>query len=121
MSTLIRVELEAKEQLEGLRDGELRVKTHSDALVRLMFDRKMDRKKIEDLQEKARQEKERHEAEDVNLGEKRKFVFSELQAALNLRTLPDLLDLLLEHYHNSPQLDKATFQYYGELMQRAGR
>lgn len=116
MSTQIRIELQVKSDLETYRDIILKKGTHSDAICSLMEVRVSSERNIDRLKGELASEKERRGLEDLTLGEKRKKAIVTLQQELGLRNPNDLIDFLVEHYHNSPQLDKATFVFYGELL-----
>lgn len=118
MSTQIRIDLDVKKELETLRDMAFRAKTHSDAIAHLINERVAHKQKIKELLNQIEEKKAKDASESITLGEARKKALVNLKEQLLLKSPNDVIDLLIELYHNSDKLDKATFLFYGDLMRK---
>lgn len=107
----IQLEDYVKAELERYKNEVFRVKTHSDAVSKLMEKVKSDDKEIKKLQESIRREKERHEKEDINLGEQRKYALLSLMKILRLTDIVDVFDFLIMHYETSDKVSREIIEW----------
>ena len=114
--THVRVSLDIKSELESIKEKYRHVSSASDAVRHLIDENKRLGEELSRSVEEEREKKKRRGLEDLKLGHQRKSALVDLQQSLGLHNPNQLIDFLLEHYHNSPHLDKSTFIFYGELM-----
>jgi glucose-6-phosphate-specific signal transduction histidine kinase len=106
----IRIDSDVKTELESLRDNQLRVKTHSNAIEKLItYYKNNEQQKREDF-EKGQAEKKRQEQTMVTLGSELKQEYIELGMELGLKSEGTILQFLLEHFKNSSSIDKETLK-----------
>jgi len=91
-----------------MRDSSFRVRTHSAAIQKLMSEHISSQKCIASLREEKAAEKERIRHECLDIGPEMKQRFSDLADTLGIRSPAAALDFLIEHFNNSPSIDKAT-------------
>lgn len=107
-STQIRIDSGVKLKLESYRDTVSGLKTHSDAIERLLsYHASAEREKAENGKA-AEIEKKRRGLEDVTLGRDRKEVLILFKEKYGLPDLNSMLDVLLHHFETAESLSKDT-------------
>lgn len=125
-STQIRIDVDVKKNLEFVRDREIRLKTHSDAIEHLINYKMSAEKEIKELHATIREEiknREQEEAvellrkqqEDINLGVDRKNSLQKLTERLGLGDLNSTLDFLTFVFEKTETFDKSTLFYLSKL------
>lgn len=110
----IQVPDELKARIEGLKET-LYINTIHGVIEKLVkFYEETQENKIRQAEERAAA-KAKFEAEAVNLGSELKNRYVSLQNELGFRDEGAALIFLLEHYKNSPTLDKETFKVFRGL------
>jgi hypothetical protein len=106
------MDMQVKIELEELRDGKFRTKTHSDTIEKLIqYYVSSERQKVE-AQEEKEKEKKRREAEDVYLGAELKTALTKFQEHLKFRSPADAIEFLKEAFDLAPQIDRMAFDLY---------
>jgi hypothetical protein len=103
----IQLDNEIKTNLEAFRDRQ-RLKTHSDAVERLLERVQQADKYKSEVEYDREAEKQRKAAEDIYAGEELKQRFKQLGNELGIRSDAGLLAVLIDHFDGSLQVPRTT-------------
>lgn len=114
----VRKPIQVPEELKSMMDamqGELRETTSYGLIEHLIrYYRKNEEQKKIDF-EKQQQAKQQQQASMIHLGEETKTDYINFSRELGFKSESAGLLFLMEHYDNSPTIDKKTFQKYRAL------
>lgn len=112
---MIRINGKTKLELENVRDEIFRVKTHSDAIERLLIKRVVLEEKIAELESDREQEKKRQTKQDLHLGSERKDALKAMAAEHGIADPAVLVDLLMLHFNTSPSFSREVLLSFAKL------
>ncbi|MEK3837942.1 hypothetical protein [Paenibacillus sp. FSL R7-0128] len=107
-STQIRIDSGVKLELESYRDTVRMVKTHSEAIEKLLSYHKLSEREKAENAKTADAEKKRRGLEDITLGRDRKELLIVFKERYGMPDLNSMLDVMIRHFEKAEALSMDT-------------